>query len=183
MLPWSGVLGAQLLRAAWPPLQSIPHEQLRPRRGERPRRRESVRRVRRPPSCSRARPLERLARRRRRTVDVTPLLLPRHRSPAASVPGCHLRRARRLVDQARGPSSRRRTHSGARARSRGGGPGGARRRSRRRDSRNRTRVVVNDRLDVALACGADGVHLRHDSMPAAACAPSRRRVSGRPIGA
>jgi thiamine-phosphate pyrophosphorylase len=29
-----------------------------------------------------------------------------------------------------------------------------------------TRVVVNDRLDVALACGADGVHLRHDSMPA-----------------
>jgi thiamine-phosphate pyrophosphorylase len=31
-----------------------------------------------------------------------------------------------------------------------------------------TRVVVNDRLDVALACGADGVHLRADSMPAAA---------------
>jgi thiamine-phosphate pyrophosphorylase len=29
-----------------------------------------------------------------------------------------------------------------------------------------TRVVVNDRLDVALACGADGVHLRGDSMPA-----------------
>jgi thiamine-phosphate pyrophosphorylase len=29
-----------------------------------------------------------------------------------------------------------------------------------------TRVVVNDRLDVALACGADGVHLRHDSVPA-----------------
>jgi thiamine-phosphate pyrophosphorylase len=28
-----------------------------------------------------------------------------------------------------------------------------------------TRVVVNDRLDVALACGADGVHLRGDSMP------------------
>ena len=27
-----------------------------------------------------------------------------------------------------------------------------------------TRVVVNDRLDVALACGADGVHLRGDSM-------------------
>jgi thiamine-phosphate pyrophosphorylase len=30
-----------------------------------------------------------------------------------------------------------------------------------------TRVVVNDRLDVALASGADGVHLRGDSIPAA----------------
>jgi thiamine-phosphate pyrophosphorylase len=28
-----------------------------------------------------------------------------------------------------------------------------------------TRVVVNDRLDVALACAADGVHLRADSIP------------------
>ena len=28
-----------------------------------------------------------------------------------------------------------------------------------------TRLVVNDRLDVALACGADGVHLRGDSIP------------------
>jgi len=28
----------------------------------------------------------------------------------------------------------------------------------------RSRVVVNDRLDVALACGADGVHLRGDSI-------------------
>lgn len=28
-----------------------------------------------------------------------------------------------------------------------------------------TRVVVSDRVDVALACGADGVHLRHDSVP------------------
>jgi thiamine-phosphate pyrophosphorylase len=31
-----------------------------------------------------------------------------------------------------------------------------------------TRVVVNDRADIALACGADGVHLRHDSYPAEA---------------
>jgi thiamine-phosphate pyrophosphorylase len=30
--------------------------------------------------------------------------------------------------------------------------------------RTHTRVVVNDRLDVALACGADGVHLRADSV-------------------
>lgn len=29
-----------------------------------------------------------------------------------------------------------------------------------------TRVVVNDRLDIAIACGAAGVHLRGDSMPA-----------------
>jgi thiamine-phosphate pyrophosphorylase len=29
----------------------------------------------------------------------------------------------------------------------------------------RTRVLVNDRLDVALACRADGVHLRGDSIP------------------
>jgi len=32
----------------------------------------------------------------------------------------------------------------------------------------RTRVVVNDRLDVAVACGAAGVHLRADSVPVSA---------------
>jgi thiamine-phosphate pyrophosphorylase len=30
---------------------------------------------------------------------------------------------------------------------------------------SRSRIVVNDRLDVALACGAGGVHLRANSMP------------------
>src|SRR5262249_5819837 len=40
-----------------------------------------------------------------------------------------------------------------------------------------TRVVINDRLDVAIACGADGVHLRGDSMPIAGA----RRLAARPF--
>jgi thiamine-phosphate pyrophosphorylase len=39
---------------------------------------------------------------------------------------------------------------------------------------SQTRVLVNDRLDVALACGAAGVHLRGDSAPPAAV----RRMAG-----
>jgi thiamine-phosphate pyrophosphorylase len=42
---------------------------------------------------------------------------------------------------------------------------------------SRTRVVVNDRLDVALACGADGVHLRADSIAIAAA----RRLAPAPF--
>jgi thiamine-phosphate pyrophosphorylase len=40
-----------------------------------------------------------------------------------------------------------------------------------------TRVVVNDRLDVALTCGADGVHLRSDSIAVAAA----RRLAPAPF--
>lgn len=40
-----------------------------------------------------------------------------------------------------------------------------------------TRVVVNDRLDVAIACGADGVHLRGDSIAIA----DARRLAPRPF--
>jgi thiamine-phosphate pyrophosphorylase len=40
-----------------------------------------------------------------------------------------------------------------------------------------SRVVVNDRLDVALACGAHGVHLRGDSVPVDAV----RRLAPRPF--
>jgi thiamine-phosphate pyrophosphorylase len=49
---------------------------------------------------------------------------------------------------------------------------------------SRTRIVVNERVDVALAAGAGGVHLRRDSLPVAAA----RRLSppgflvGRSVG-
>ena len=47
----------------------------------------------------------------------------------------------------------------------------------------RTRVVVNDRLDVAIACGAHGVHLRSDSIPvlAARSLAPRRFLIGRSV--
>ena len=35
-----------------------------------------------------------------------------------------------------------------------------------RTARTKTRVVVNDRVDIALSAGAAGVHLKHDSAPA-----------------
>jgi thiamine-phosphate pyrophosphorylase len=41
----------------------------------------------------------------------------------------------------------------------------------------RTRIVVNDRPDVAIACGAGGVHLRSDSMSAAAVRTLAREVA------
>ena len=60
---------------------------------------------------------------------------------------------------------------GARARSRGGALAALVARAASASTRGTpTRVVVNDRLDVALACGADGVHLRGDSMPRRAAA-------------
>ena len=40
-----------------------------------------------------------------------------------------------------------------------------------------TRIVVNDRVDVAVATGADGVHLRSDSFPVVAA----RRLMPRPL--
>lgn len=40
-----------------------------------------------------------------------------------------------------------------------------------------TRVMVNDRLDVAWTCGAEGVHLRADSVPTA----EARRMAPRPF--
>jgi thiamine-phosphate diphosphorylase len=40
-----------------------------------------------------------------------------------------------------------------------------------------TRLLVNDRLDVALVCGADGVHLRSDSF----AAPRAREISPAPF--
>jgi thiamine-phosphate pyrophosphorylase len=39
-------------------------------------------------------------------------------------------------------------------------------------------LIINDRIDVALACGADGVHLGQDDMP---CAEARRFLGDRMI--
>ncbi len=47
----------------------------------------------------------------------------------------------------------------------------------------RTRVIVNDRLDVALASGAHGVHLKGRSVSAGAGANDRtHRLPYRPVG-
>jgi thiamine-phosphate pyrophosphorylase len=48
---------------------------------------------------------------------------------------------------------------------------------------SRSRIVVNDRLDIALACGAGGVHLRANSMPplAARSIAPRGFVIGRSV--
>jgi len=43
--------------------------------------------------------------------------------------------------------------------------------------RSATRIVVNDRVDVAIATGADGVHLRSDSFSI----PEARRLMPRPL--
>jgi thiamine-phosphate pyrophosphorylase len=40
-----------------------------------------------------------------------------------------------------------------------------------------TRILINDRVDVASACGADGVHLRGDSIPVSAA----RRLVPQPL--
>ncbi len=43
------------------------------------------------------------------------------------------------------------------------------------------KVLVNDRLDVALAAGADGVHLRVDSLPASEVRAIARKQSSTPF--
>jgi thiamine-phosphate pyrophosphorylase len=45
--------------------------------------------------------------------------------------------------------------------------------------RNDCRFIVNDRVDIALACGADGVHLGQDDLP---LGPARKLMAGRIIG-
>ena len=53
-----------------------------------------------------------------------------------------------------------------------------------RAARDRTgRVVINDRLDIAVAGGAHGVHLREDGiLPGGGAPPRTSPVSDRPIG-
>ena len=157
---------------AWPPLRTVPDQQLRARRGQRPRRREPVRRaspISRWLFCRARAARDDVASATARGRDV--MTLPRHRSPPARAADAPFDAARRVPRRAGAMRRRRRrrSHSGARARSRGGGAGDARRATSSRVTRGTaTRVVVNDRLDVALACGADGVHLRGDSIPVAA---------------
>lgn len=49
-----------------------------------------------------------------------------------------------------------------------------------RSRSKRTRVLINERTDVALACGADGVHLPGNALPASEVRSVWMRLSGRP---
>ena len=48
---------------------------------------------------------------------------------------------------------------------------------RRLTSDFKARLIINDRLDIALASGADGVHIGVNSLPVAAARPTARFVS------
>lgn len=55
----------------------------------------------------------------------------------------------------------------------GGAVSARRERHRGNEDFQRTRILINDRLDVALAAGADGVHLGRESLPSSAINISR----------